>query len=173
MFAPEPIDVDDTEPDAARARPACLDRALELLGARPHFRAELERKLAARGYASEEIDAALARLAELGHLEDTRLAVEEAGRRRERRALGRRALAAELRRKGAPEAAIRAALGERDAGAESERALVAARRWLRTHRPEAAALARHLDRKGYAAGEIARTLRTLELEAEAAEDAGD
>ncbi|MCL4838166.1 MAG: recombination regulator RecX, partial [Thermoanaerobaculia bacterium] len=58
----------------SRPRPDCYDKALALLGARAHFRAELERKLARSGYGAEEIVAALARLAARGWLDDDALA---------------------------------------------------------------------------------------------------
>lgn len=145
--------------------PTCFDRALRLLATRAHFREELRRKLAGKGHSEPEIEETLARLAALGHLDDARLAVEEAERLRGRKGLARRGVAAELRRKGVAGEAIDAAL---EGGAdERSLALEAARRWLGSHRPNPAALARHLDRKGYGRGEIVGVLRSLELEDDA------
>ena len=131
-------------------RPPALDVALRLLGQRAHFRAELERKLGRRGYLPEEVEEALARLTELGHLDDARLAAAEAERLRQRKNLGRAGVAADLRRKGVGTDALDAALEKTTSAEETERAGAAADRWLRSHRPDAAALARHLDRKGFA-----------------------
>lgn len=48
--------------------------ALALLAGREHSRLELQRKLLQRGYATEEIDTALAALTENGYLDDSRAA---------------------------------------------------------------------------------------------------
>jgi len=140
-----------------------LDRALRLLGSRPHFAAELRRKLL-RTHSDEEVDAALGRLAELGYVDDAGLARAEATRLRERRGLAAAGIAAELRRKGAGEEAVRAALATLPADAEDEDAVEQARRWLGKRsggRAEGAALARHLARKGYGRRAIFRVLNEL------------
>ena len=163
--------MDEPKPDRARPQPSSFDRAVRLLATRAHFREELRRKLADKGHAEAEIEETLARLAALGHLDDRRLATEEAERLRSRKGLARRGVAAELRRKGVAGEAIDAAL---DGGPdERSQALEAARRWLRTHRPDAAALSRHLDRKGFGRGEIYRTLAELDLGREAVDEGGD
>jgi regulatory protein len=143
---------------AEAERPSALDVALRLLGQRAHFRAELERKLGQRGYPPAEIEEALARLAGLGHLDDAALAAAEAARLRERKNLGHAGVAAELRRKGVGTKALDAALGQATPAEERERAAAAADRWLRGHRPDAAALARHLDRKGFARSVVYATV---------------
>lgn len=161
--------MDEPQSEPTRPQPSCFDRALRLLATRAHFREELRRKLSDKGYPDEEIEETLARLAALRHLDDARLATEEAERLRARKGLARRGVAAELRRKGVGGETIDAALeGGPD---EREQALEAARRWLRSHRPDAAALARHLDRKGYGRGLIVGLLRELALEGEAGGDA--
>jgi regulatory protein len=142
-----------------KERPSCDDCALRLLGSRAHFRAELRQKLLRRGYAPEEVEATLAQLAAAGHLDDARLAREEGARLADRKGLSRRGVAFELRRKGAPDEAIDGAL--EGAGDDAARALESARRWLRTHAPDAAALGRHLARKGYGQSVIFRTLNEL------------
>jgi len=138
-----------------------LDKALQLVARRPHFRAELRRKLVARGFDEDEVAAALGRLTELGYLDDAELAAREGERLRERRGLGRAGIAAELARKGAGPAEVDGALAGGDADSELEAARAVGRRWLAGRRPDAAALARHLDRKGYAGHVIFRVLREL------------
>jgi len=140
-----------------------------MLARRGHFRAELERKLADKGHDGEEIAAALERLSRLGYLDDAALARREAERLRAARGLGRAAVGAELRRKGAPASEIGELLEGISDDDEEERALAVGRRWLRSRRGGAAALARHLDRKGYAASVIRRTLAELTA-AEASEE---
>lgn len=138
-----------------------FDRALRLLAARPHFRAELRRKLLEKRHDEAEVDAALDRLSELGHLDDEALAAAEGERLRLRKGLGAAAVRAELVRKGAPRAAIAAATALADAESELAGALAAGRRWLAGGRRDAAALARHLDRKGHARHVIFRVLNEL------------
>jgi regulatory protein len=77
---------------------AALDAGLRLLAVRSHSRHELRRKLGRRGYAVEEVEAAVARLVELGYLDDASFA---AGHIRRRSAtLGPLALAGELAARG-------------------------------------------------------------------------
>lgn len=151
---------------------AALDVALGLLARRPHFREELRRKLAARGYDESAVAEALARVAELGYLDDAELAAREGERLRERRGLGRAGIAAELARKGAGPAEVDGALAADDADSELEAARAVGKRWLAGRRPDAAALARHLDRKGYAGHVIFRVLRELVPDAPGDPDAG-
>jgi regulatory protein len=85
---------------AARRRPqnSALGTGLRLLGGRAHSRVELQRKLAMRGYTSEEVEAAAARLDELGYLND--LSFAEGLVRIRSASRGPRALSAELARRG-------------------------------------------------------------------------
>ena len=81
-----------------RPQNSALGTGLRLLGGRAHSRAELQRKLVRRRYSPEEIASALARLTELGYLNDQAFAeglvrVRSASR-------GPRALSAELAQKG-------------------------------------------------------------------------
>jgi regulatory protein len=140
---------------------AAFDKAVELLARRPHFAAELRRKLAARGFETAEIEAALERVAGLGYLDERRLAEQEATRLRERKGLSRAGVAAALGRKGADADAIAAATSGLDAEAELAGARAAARRWLAGHRPDRAALARHLERKGWGGHVIFSVLKEL------------
>lgn len=140
-------------------REACFDKALDLLGRRGHFRAELRRKLAARGFGAEAIDSALARAGELGYLgSEAELARAFARERMERRGLGRAGVARELARRGAESDAIDAALAALDPEAELDRARAVAERWSRRS-SGSAALARHLQRKGYSSSVIFRVSR--------------
>lgn len=130
----------------------CYEKAVQLLGVRPHFRAELERKLAARGFPPAEIAAALDRLQSQGYLDDRRSAADFVTARLGRGGLGRRRLAAELARRGVgSEVAaetLAALLPDDDLPAARE----AARRWSTGSARKgaaAAALARHLERKGF------------------------
>jgi regulatory protein len=152
-------------------RPSAFDRATALLAARPHFSAELRRKLAARGYEADEIEETLARLAGLGYLDDESLAAHEAGRLRERKGLSRSGVAAELARKGVERGAVAAAVAGVSPGDELDVARAAAERWLAGRRGDGAALARHLARKGHSGHVIFRVLKDLKVDAPAGSDA--
>jgi regulatory protein len=156
----------------SRPRPDCHDKALALLGARAHFRAELERKLVRAGYEAEEIAAALARLAARGWLDDDALARARAEQLREGQGLGRRRVAHDLLRRGVAPDAVDAALGPERWPDELDRAREAAARWRRRGGTDPAALARHLDRKGFSRRAIVAVLEGLghEVAADAAEE---
>jgi regulatory protein len=106
-----------------------LDAALTLVGFRPHSRRELEVKLARRGHEPEEIASALARMVELGYLDDAAFARAVVTSRTARR--GARAIAAELRAKGISREQAEAALGEIDEDTQRASAVALARRLLR------------------------------------------
>jgi regulatory protein len=152
--------------------PDCEQKALELVARRPHFRAELARKLADRGYPPPEVEAALERLAKLGYLSDGELAASEAERLRERKGLGRAGVARELGRRGAGAESVDAALEPEPAERELETARSAAARWSRGGRGGAAALGRHLRRKGFAGNVIFRVLNELALTDGSGEEPG-
>lgn len=139
---------------------SAYQKAVQLLGSRPHFRRELQAKLAQRGFPPEEIEEALDRLAEQGYLNDSKAAAGFVEQRLSRNAEGRARLRAELEKRGAPADAIDdalAALPEDDLEAARE----AAERWQRLHpRGEPAALARHLARKGFSRRAIFALLKT-------------
>src|SRR6185295_15379385 len=88
---------------------SAYERALRLLGQRQHFRADLRRKLLAKGYEAEEVDEALTRCASEGYLDDESTARAFVAERQGRRGLGRARVAAELRRHGASGNAVDAA----------------------------------------------------------------
>lgn len=83
---------------AGRPSGSAYDGAIRYLARRSHSRAELERKLRRRGHDEGEVQAALARLADLGYLDDARFA--EGHVRRRSATLGPLALAAELAARG-------------------------------------------------------------------------
>lgn len=142
-------------------KPTCYAQAVRLLATRAHFRAELRTKLAQRGYPNDEIAAALERLAGEGYLDDRKAAAEFVAGRLAKGALGRPRLRAELQARGAERAAIDealAALPDDDLPAARE----AAARFSRSGRSgptAAAALARHLARKGFSRRAIVALLR--------------
>jgi regulatory protein len=182
---------------AAAPRPSAFAAASRLLARRAYLSSELAARLTAKEYADDEIADALARLRTMGALDDLAVARREAERLQGRERRGRRAVVARLVRLGADDALIDAALradpvadpgadagsgsgstadgfDDRDPDAELERARELARRWLATHRPDsgpagAAALARHLDRKGHERRVIFRVLNELNLDAPAEE----
>ncbi len=152
-----------------RAPKSAHDRALDLLARRPHFAAELETKLGRRGYRSEDVADAVERLAAAGHLnegETARMLV----RSLKRRGYGRRRFELELRRRGADEAAACAAVEAIDDEDELARASAAAGRWRSSHPTrDTAALARHLERRGFSSRTIGGVLvRPLQEQAETA-----
>ena len=91
-------------------------RAIGLLARRAHSRSELRRKLRMKGYEVEAVEAAIARLAELGYLDDQAFARELVRRRGALR--GPLALSAELAAKGVDRADVEAAVAEFDPEAQ-------------------------------------------------------
>lgn len=94
------------------------EAALRLLGVRPRSAAELSRRLRMKGFAAEEVEPVLARLGELGMLDDAAFAGMLARDRVRLRPQGRRRILGELRAKGVDEDTARAAVSE---ALESER----------------------------------------------------
>jgi regulatory protein len=129
--------------------------ALDLLARRTHFSFELERKLADRGFAAEDIAVALDRLRGARLIDDQKAAVELIQSRLRRAPQGRLRLRAELERKGLGSEVIAAALEETSPSAESELVREAARRFQRRSRKaDPRALARHLARLGFSTRDI-------------------
>jgi regulatory protein len=113
-----------------RARPdqqsSALDAGLRYLAVRAHSRFELRRKLAQKGFEADDIDVALARLTELGYLDDDAFARALVRRRSVTR--GPAALAAELASKGIGRDVAAAALGDLDHSTQLEAAIRLAER---------------------------------------------
>lgn len=95
---------------------------MRLLTARARTRAELEGRLAKRGYPDDISAQVLDRLAEVGLIDDEDFAEQWVRSRRDNAGKGKRALAAELRTKGLDSEVITAALAGIDAAAERTRA---------------------------------------------------
>lgn len=138
----------------ATERLTCLAQAVKLLATRTHFRAELARKLAARGYEEEEVAGALEELAARRYLDD-----EAAGREYLRGRLGRNygaaRLVAELGERGLPMATARALVAENLPEDELAQVQQAAARLAGKH-PDA--IARHLARRGFSSAVISAYL---------------
>jgi regulatory protein len=103
-----------------------LPRAIGLLARRAHSRSELIQKLRRRGYAHEAIDTTMARLVELGYLDDRSFAQGLVRRRGAVR--GPLALSAELAAKGVDRAQADAAVAEFDLEAQLASATLIAER---------------------------------------------
>ena len=155
----------------AESPESAADRGLRLLAQRPYYRAELQRRLARLGHGEGPIAAALARLAELGYLDDGALTSTEVARLAGRKGFGPARIRAELARRGAPQEALDAALAGYRGDEELAAVRDAAARWQRRGGGEAAALARHLARRGFGRRAIFSVLAELgEDAAELGED---
>jgi regulatory protein len=137
----------------------CYRKAVDLLARRPHFREELKRKLADRGFAPVVVEHCLERLSAEKYLDDETTARDFARERLRRRPEGPRKLRSELGRRGVAAEVIDATLEELFPDGDLELARDAAARWRRNHEADAAALARHLDRKGFSKGAIWEVVR--------------
>ena len=152
--SPDPVDPHE------RARQICL----RLLAARPRTRAELEAALGRKGVAGETSRAVLDRLAEVGLIDDEAFAESLVHSGHAYQGLGRRALTAQLRRRGVAEPTASAAVAAVDGAAEEQRARELVRRRLATvaAADEATAIRRLvglLARKGYPPGLSYRVVR--------------
>lgn len=158
---------------AAVARDICL----RLLTGRARSRAELAEAMRRKGIPVDVAEVVLDRYAEVGLVDDTVFAEAAVRSGHAHRGLGRRALRAELRRKGVDEDVAQqavAAVGPED---EERRARELVRRRMRTvsGRDEVTVVRRlvgMLARKGYAEGLALRVVRE-ELRAEGEGEAAD
>ena len=151
---------DRHEDPVARARELCL----QLLAARPRTRAELSKALLRKGIDAEVADAVLGRLDEVGLIDDAAFAEMWVHSRHTYQGLGRRALAAELRRKGVAGPLATQAVAAVDRDAEEQRARQLVRKRLHTMGSvdEVAKVRRlvgMLARKGYPEGLAFRVVR--------------
>ncbi len=96
---------------ATKQRAPALEKALEYLGRREHYRRELKQKLKAKGYSPAEIDEALERLQQSGKLSEQRY-LEAYIFERQRRLYGPRWIRAQLICKGFAAEATDAALSD-------------------------------------------------------------
>jgi regulatory protein len=139
--------------------PSCYDKAVQLLALRPHFRRELEGKLARRGYPPDEVEAALERLGRQGYLNEADTAQAFVEGRQSRGGEGRSRLKAELVKRGAAGEAIESALEDLTPGDDLAAAREVAAKWARGGKRDPAALARHLQRKGFSPRAIVAVLQ--------------
>ncbi len=119
------------ELQAADLRRRALDAALRLLGYRPRSQQELQDRLARRGLPPDVIRATLARLRELGFVNDEAFARAYVEGHRGASARGGRRLQSELRRKGVAAGVAEQAIAEQD---EAAAARAAAEKKLRSLR---------------------------------------
>ncbi len=143
-----------------REKPPAYEQAVRLLGTRPHFRRELEQKLAARAYEEAEVAPALDRLAGAGYLDDLATARSFIAQRLARGGEGKLKLKAELERRGASSAAVAAVLAEIPED-DLDAARQAAAKWSRRGKTDPAALARHLVAKGFSRRAIGVAVREM------------
>jgi len=151
------------------ARAVCL----RLLTGQPRTRAELAAALARRGVPAEAAEAVLGRFAEVGLIDDRAFAEAWVGSRHAGRGLARRALAAELRRRGVDGGTVGEAVATLDPATEERTAReLVARRLAATRRLDPPVRVRRLvgmlARKGYPPGLAVRAVRE-ELAAEGAD----
>jgi regulatory protein len=109
-------------PQSSFSKPAAppsddpVARAVGLLARRAHSKWELRRKLRMKGFAADAVDTAVARLVELGYLDDSSFAKGLVKRRGALR--GPRALSAELAARGIDRAEADAAVAQFDTEAQ-------------------------------------------------------
>lgn len=135
------------------ARREAMARAGRLLATRPRSEAELSRRLADAGFEPDAVDAVLARLRELGLVDDAGFALQWIHERSARKKLSPRALMHELRAKGidagvAEDALARAGLDE-TAQATELAARYVRRVASKPLREQAAGIQQMLARRGY------------------------
>jgi regulatory protein len=150
---------EDLDP-VQRAREVCL----RLLSARPRTRAELREALLRKDFEEDVADQVLGRLDEVGLVDDAAFAEMWVRSRHAYQGLGRRALAAELRRKGVAADVAADAVATVDADAEEERARLLIRKRLRSlttadEATRARKLVGMLARRGYSEGLAFRVVR--------------
>ncbi len=138
----------------------CLDKALQLVARRPHFRRELEQKLSQRGFPAAEVESALAELERQGWLDDRAHANDLATGSMARKGFGPRRIRFELQRRGVDQELVEEVVGGifEDPETELAHARQLARRMASGSSADVDRLARHLDRKGYSKGVILKIL---------------
>ncbi len=141
------------EDPVQRARDICL----RLLTVRPRTRAELRQALLRKEIEEDVADQVLGRLDEVGLVDDAAFAELLVRSRHTHQGLGRRALTAELRRKGVPEDLAAEAIAAVDPADEEHRARLLVQKRLRTlstadEATRVRKLVGMLARRGYAEG---------------------
>lgn len=151
---------------AAEKRHQAYREALRLLSYRPRSVYEVRTRLAGRGYDAALVEATIARLQELGLLDDRAFARAWVESRESTRPRGRQALAAELRQKGVSAEVIAGVLDEVLTEDESALALEMARERARSLRGlERPAFFRRLQgflvRRGFSADVVLQVVRQV------------
>jgi regulatory protein len=133
------------------SRDEAFERALEALSRKERTESELVSWLSERGFDAEEVDAALARLFDVGELDDARFARRYAEDKRELRGWGPQRIRAALEARGVGSAQIEAALGADDHDGQLERAVALLRRRSDSldHEAGRARALAYLTRRGY------------------------
>ncbi|MFW5419630.1 regulatory protein RecX [Nocardiopsis sp. CNT-189] len=150
----------------ARARIVCL----RMLATAPRTRAQLAEALQRRGIDDRVAETVLGRFGEVGLIDDEAFAAAWVESRHTGRGLGRRALAAELRRRGVAAETVQAAVDDLSADREEQTARELVRRKLAATRGKDDAVRVRrvmgmLARRGFPGGTAYRLVRE-ELEAE-------
>jgi regulatory protein len=155
----------DPESPIGEADPENVARAiaLRMLERQPRTRAELGQGMARRGVPADVAAAVLDRFTEVGLIDDAAFAAAWVDSRHAGRSLGRRALSAELRRRGVDEETVRAAVEavSPDDEEAAARALVARRLRTTGSAPRDAQIRRltgMLARRGFGPGLAARVV---------------
>ncbi|HEX2049744.1 MAG TPA: regulatory protein RecX [Actinomycetota bacterium] len=142
-----------------------MEHAGRLLGRRPRTAAELVRSLRSAGFGPDEVEAAIARLRELGLVDDREFARQWLAQRCARRPTGRAALVAALEAKGVAAAVAREAVEEAGYDEEAQAVEVAARLLPTVGRGsvarQAAALHGRLVRRGFSAEAVEAAVRAV------------
>lgn len=151
----------------AKEEPTCYGKAIDLLSRRGHFRLELQTKLLRRGFEDDEVAATLDRLHGEGLVDDVQSARQWIGEKLRRGEVGRRRLTHDLMRRGVDHDVCQQLLSELLPEDDGEATHDAAQRWLRRQPPGrdpqllSAALARHLERRGFSRRAIFGVLRRV------------
>ncbi|MDR7303120.1 regulatory protein RecX [Haloactinomyces albus] len=140
------------------------DTVYRLLAARARSRSELRQALLRKGIEDDIAEGVLQKFEDAGLVDDAAFAESWVRQRHEYQGLGRRALSAELRRKGVDDQAVVEALSGVDADAEAQRARELVRRKLRGMRVDdpttrTRRLVAMLARKGYSEALAFRVVR--------------
>lgn len=161
-------------PEAARER--ALGQALRALGRGPKSRSEIESALVRRGYEEQTIASVVARLAELGYLDDA-LVADAVARGAERRHLGSRRVALALGRRGVARDVVESAARSSSTGDLERARAFLARRFpggIGRDRAERQRATRLLSARGFPGDVVRKALGIdVDVDVDVDDDAGD
>jgi regulatory protein len=163
--------VSDPQREAAREAEAeatpereAYAKAVDLLSRRPHFRRQLADKLSRRGFDEAVVESVLDRLESHRYLDDRQTTRDFVESKLSRGPLGRRRLAADLAKRGAPREIADEVLAELLPDDDRAAARQAAEAWLARRRaPKPQALAGYLERRGFSPAAIWAALDAADL----------